>query len=144
MPRGKIITDVKKDMIVEFFQEGKSVTDISTALDISKSSVVRALQEKGLKDYASKSSVDSKLDLIIELLEDKQDEKEITLSFESLGYADRNGTYVGSNVKVNMNNKKVFYHYTNDKEQWQTVIIEPSVIEAIWTEMKERGWNYFK
>ena len=65
---GNPLTDIKKDMIVEMYTEGKNLNDIANRLDISYSSALRVVQEKGLKEIGKReaqmdlSSIENKLD----------------------------------------------------------------------------------
>lgn len=154
----KQLTETTKDMVVQMFNDGKSQNDIANRLDISYSSVTRILQEKGLKQTNSTneqntsvlSGIKNKLDdLMYEIEWLKDNMKDRTIEFKDLpDFRDENGTFKSDVLKININNRRVFVHHIKDrgtsKERWETCSIEPVVIEAIWTEMKLRGWSWYK
>ena len=156
MAKGKILSEAKKDMIVEFYGEGKNENDIAKALDISYSSVLRTLQDRGLKEVnvrtpsISLDGVEERLDEVLEGIDYlTRNLKQETLTFIDLGFKKNDNTWCSTNMKVNLGSSRIvtFYLLRNKgtaNEKWEAMSVDPKVIEAVWTDMKQRGWDWYK
>lgn len=163
--RGNPLTDIKKDMIVEMYTEGKNLNDIANRLDISYSSALRVVQEKGLKEIGKRevqmdlSSIENKLDdlpdrivkRIEEILDIAPNMSEHILSLESIGYKSTDKkTYVkkdGNQTKqVSFINKDQITYSTKDLNgrDIERYYFNAETLEAIFGAILDRGWNYFK
>lgn len=163
--RGNPLTDIKKDMIVEMYTEGKNLNDIANRLDISYSSALRVVQEKGLKEIGKReaqmdlSSIENKLDdlpdrivkRIEEILDIAPNMSEHILSLESIGYKSTDKkTYIkkdGNQTKqVSFINKDQITYSTKDLNgrDIERYYFNAETLEAIFGAILDRGWNYFK
>lgn len=163
--KGNPLTDIKKDMIVEMYTEGKNLNDIANRLDISYSSALRVVQEKGLKEIGKRevqmdlSSIENKLDdlpdrivkRIEEILDIAPNMSEHILSLESIGYKSTDKkTYIkkdGNQTKqVSFINKDQITYSTKDLNgrDIERYYFNAETLEAIFGAILDRGWNYFK
>lgn len=163
--RGNPLTDIKKDMIVEMYTEGKNLNDIANRLDISYSSALRVVQEKGLKEIGKRevqmdlSSIENKLDdlpdrivkRIEEILDIAPNMSEHILSLESIGYKSTDKkTYVkkdgNQSKQVSFINKDQITYSTKDLNgrDIERYYFNAETLEAIFGAILDRGWNYFK
>lgn len=163
--KGNPLTDIKKDMIVEMYTEGKNLNDIANRLDISYSSALRVVQEKGLKEIGKRevqmdlSSIENKLDdlpdrivkRIEEILDIAPNMSEYILSLESIGYKSTDKkTYIkkdGNQTKqVSFINKDQITYSTKDLNgrDIERYYFNAETLEAIFGAILDRGWNYFK
>lgn len=163
--RGNPLTDIKKDMIVEMYTEGKNLNDIADRLDISYSSALRVVQEKGLKEISKRevqadlSSIENKLDdlpdrivkRIEEILDIAPNMSDHILSLESIGYKSTDKkTYIkkdgNQSRQVVFINKDQITYSTKDFKgvEVERYYFNAETLEAIFGAILDRGWNYFK
>lgn len=172
MPRGKVLSENVKETIVEFYEDGYKETKIASMLNISNSSVLRVLQEKGIKQKIDQpvennnidlSRIEKKLDQIdteifAGFMEIKTRLNDIAnpiwdelLSLESLGFkAKDERTYTKTDgdtttVITFISNQQINY---KKQDKYGKVIdaqyFNAQVIEAMYGAIRDRGWNYFR
>ena len=172
MPRGKILSENVKETIVEFYEDGLKEAKIASMLNISNSSVLRVLQEKGFKQKTEQpiensnidlSRIEKKLDQIgteiyAESMEIKSRLNDIAnpiwdelLSLESFGFkAKDDRTYTKTDgdtttVITFISNQQINYK----KQDKHGKVIDAqyfnaNIIEAMFNAIRDRGWNYFR
>lgn len=162
----KILTETIKNMIAEMYMDGKTLNDIANRLDISYSSALRTVQEKGLKKVNERggqntdlSDIERKLeelpDIIVKRINDIIDVtpnmSEYLLSLESLGYKrEDNKTYKkkdgNQSRQISFFNKDQITYSTKDLNgrEIERYYFNAETLEAIFGAIVDRGWNYFR
>lgn len=141
-PKRESEADDKLDSILSWMEHIDTWIDMEVGQElVGVSAEVRELKETISKAYLNL------LEILKKMSEDRKKrlEDEVTVSFKALGFkTDKTGKFTTPSVHISMNNKKIFYHYYGENRGWDSVAIDADVIEAIWDEMKKRGWNYYK
>ena len=166
MKRGTVLSESRKNIIVEMYEDGFNQNEIARRLDISYSSVHRTLQERGIIEIEKRivkesiptqiektdslNGLEAKIDDLIEEFSWIKNKMKIeTLEMKDVGFKEINGTWVSANMKVNLGSSRIitFYILRNkgrSDEKWEAMSLDPKLIEAVWTEMKTRGWDWYK
>lgn len=159
MPRGIPINEATKLQVAMLYKEGKTQREIAQETNIADYNVSKILKAYGLtveeekanvQDSETLKNIEARLEgLVDELVWFKDKIKTETLEMQDIGFKEVNGTWVSTNMKVNLGSSRIitFYILRNkgrSDEKWEAMSLDPKLIEAVWTEMKSRGWDWYK
>ena len=166
--RGKAISDNQVNMMVDWFKEKKDLKDIAKRLDLDYSSVYKKLREMGLieaktteNNRVDSDKIEQKLDKFYYDLSKRFSELEDAvisetdrlqmLSLESIGYKRKDErTYVnddGDSKKIITFISTQQINYKKQDRNGKILDMQyfnAQTIEAMFSAIKDRGWNYFK